>query len=148
MSAFFVLPAFASAVKSLEKRWLLNRQTGIESIRALSWKEFEDLLGEAFRRQGYSVRENTGAGPDGGIDLTIERKGNTYLVQCKQWRAQKVGVKIVREMLGLVTAHGAQGAIIVTSGMFTQEARAFASDKAIDLVEGHQLVKMIGAAKR
>lgn len=146
-AAILLLPAAVSAIQSFRKRRILDRQSGIESIRSLSWKQFEELLAEAFRRQGYSVQENTYAGPDGGIDLTIKRDGNVYLVQCKQWRVAKVDVKVVREMLGLVTAHRAEGAIIVTSGMFTQEAKSFASGKSIDLVEGHQLVDMIQAVQ-
>lgn len=146
-AAIFLLPAVVAAFGALRNRRMLDRQSGIESIRALPWKQFEALLAEAYRRQGYSVLESPYAGPDGGIDLTIKRHGNVYLVQCKQWRAVKVGVTVVREMLGLVTAHTASGAIIVTSGMFTQEARTFAAGKPIDLVEGHQLVGLIGAVQ-
>lgn len=147
VAAIFLIPAAVSAFGSFRKSRQLDRQNGIESIRSLDWKQFEELLGEAYRRQGYSVKENSSAGPDGGIDLTIKQDGNVYLVQCKQWRNFKVGVKVVREMLGLVTAHGAQGTIIVTSGTFTQEAKAFASGKPIELVEGHQLVGMIGSVQ-
>ena len=37
-------------------------------------------------RKGFHVEENTGSGPDGGIDLTLTKDGETYLVQCKNWR--------------------------------------------------------------
>lgn len=147
VAVIFLVPAAISAFESFRKRSMLDRQSGIESIRALPWKQFEELLGEAFRRQGYSVRENTYKGADGGVDLRVERGGNVYLVQCKQWRAYKVGVKVVREMLGLMSARGAHGVIVVTSGMFTQEARSFASGKPIDLMEGQQLVEMIRAVQ-
>jgi restriction system protein len=60
--------------------------------------------------------ENDSAGPDGGIDLVIRKDGNRYLVQCKQWRSQKVGVKVVREMFGLVAAEKAAGGIVICSG--------------------------------
>lgn len=145
LAAVFLLPAAWSAFHSLRKRQMLDRQTSLESIRRLSWKEFEELLGEAYRRQGYSVTENAGAGPDGGIDLTIERKDRVYLVQCKQYRAFKVDVRVVREMLGLLVAHGAQGAIIVTSGVFTREAAAFAEDKPIELLDGEKLAELIAS---
>src|SRR6185437_1415420 len=36
---------------------------------ALSWSEFEQLVAELFRRQGYVVTENLIGGPDGGVDL-------------------------------------------------------------------------------
>jgi restriction system protein len=143
ISLIFLLPAAASAIVTTRKRRLLDRQSGIESIRLLSWKEFEELLAESYRRQGYTVRENSSSGPDGGIDLQIRKDGNLYLVQCKQWRSMKVGVKVVREMFGLMTAQGANGVIIVTSGMFTQEAKNFAMGKSIDLVEGNQLAALV-----
>jgi len=92
VAAVFLFPAPFAAIRAARKRRLLERQDGIESIRLLSWKEFEDLLGEAYRRQGYKVHENAAKGPDGGVDLRIERNGNAYLVQCKQWRSSKVGV--------------------------------------------------------
>ena len=143
IAGIFLLPAAASALESTRKRRLVDRQSGIESIRSLSWKQFEELLGEAYRRQGYAVRENTSNGPDGGVDLKIEKGGNRYLVQCKQWREHKVGVKVIREMYGLMTAEQASGAIIVTSGIFTQEAKNFAVGKAVDLVEGSHLAELI-----
>jgi restriction system protein len=142
-AAIFLLPAPVSALRSWQKRRLLDTQDGIESIRRLSWREFEMLLGEAFRRQGYGVVENSSAGPDGGIDLVVTKDGRTVLVQCKHWRERKVGVKIVREMLGLVTAHSTGGAIVVTSGDFTQEAKSFASGQPIRLIPGDELVTII-----
>jgi restriction system protein len=93
-----------SYFESRRKRKLLDSQEDLESIRSLSWREFEELVGEAYRRRGYTVKENAGAGPDGGIDLVLNKNGNTFLVQCKQWRSCKIGVKVVREMYGLMAA--------------------------------------------
>lgn len=114
----FLLPAPISLFHSWRKRKQLDAQEDINSIRSLSWQRFEELVGEAYRRQGYRVVENDRAGPDGGIDLVIRKEGKKYLVQCKQWRSQKVGVKVVREMFGLVAAEDATGGIIITSGQF------------------------------
>ncbi|MDE2058241.1 MAG: restriction endonuclease [candidate division NC10 bacterium] len=143
VAIIFLIPAPISFLNSLRKRKLLDRQDGIESIRALPWKEFEELLAEAYRRQGYSVRENSSLGPDGGVDLELEKGGSIYLVQCKQWRDQKVPVHVIREMFGVMTAQRASGVHVVTSGMFTQEAKNFAAGKPIDLIEGNVLAKMI-----
>ncbi len=143
LAVLFLFPAAISVFRSARKRRLVDQQSGIESIRSMPWREFEELLAEAYRRQGYTVKENLVAGPDGGVDLTIRKNGNTYLVQCKQWRNFKVGVKVVREMFGLMTAQNANGVIIVTSGMFTQEAKNFADRKPIDLIEGNQLLELV-----
>ncbi len=143
-----LIPAPISALNSIRKRNSLNRQKDLESIRSLSWKEFEELVAEAYRKQGYSVIENWDVGPDGGIEIVLKKDGNVYLVQCKQWRGQKVGVHIVREMFGVMTAYHATGVIVITFGMFTQEAENFASGKPIDLVEGNQLSLLIQNVRR
>jgi restriction system protein len=104
VALFLLIPAPISALNSWRKRRLVDNQKGIDSIRALGWREFEQLVGEAYRRQGYAVTENIAAGPDEGIDLVLKKDGGLVLVQCKQWRSAKVGVNIVRELLGGMTA--------------------------------------------
>lgn len=135
--------ALFSALRSWKRRRLLEEQTGLESIRALPWRAFEQLVGEAWRRQGYTVRETGSAGGDGGVDVVVEKGGNTYLIQCKNWKARKLGVKVVREMYGIMADRHAAGVIIVISGMFTQGARTFAMGKPIDLVEGRELLSLV-----
>ncbi len=115
----------------------------MESIREIPWRQFEELVAEAYRRQGYSVVENTSAGPDGGVDIRIHKAGETHLVQCKQWRSSKIGVNVVRELYGVMTAESATSGIVVCSGMYTEEAKNFAADKPIDLVDGRQLERLI-----
>jgi restriction system protein len=143
IALFLLIPAPIAAFRQWRERCLLDKQDGLASIRALSWSRFEALIGEAYRRQGYSVSRPSGSGPDGGVDLVLRKDGNTLLVQCKQWKSWKIGVKVVREMYGVMTDKKAQGVIVVTSGMFTQEARTFAEGKPIDLVEGAQLAALI-----
>ena len=106
-------------LRKLQQRRLLDSQTGLASIRELSWRDFERLLAEAFRRRGYQVEE-TGPGPDGGVDLILRRGDQVTLVQAKQWNTFRVGVKIVRELYGVQKAQGATTAIVVTSGRFTE----------------------------
>ena len=143
ISLVFLLPAPISALKSWQKKKLLDSRKDLGSVRMLSWRQFEEVVGEAYRRQGYKVIENSSSGPDGGVDLTIQKDGNAYIVQCKHWRENKVGVKIIREMYGVMTARQATGAIIITSGSFTQEAKDFASGKPIEIITGARLAQMI-----
>ena len=55
-----------------------------DALQGMSWQEFELLVGEAFRVQGYEVSERGGAGPDGGVDLVLRKDKEKFLVQCKQ----------------------------------------------------------------
>jgi restriction system protein len=101
--AFILLvPAPICFLILFRKKKLLDKQKDLNSIRSISWKEFEELVAEAYRRKGYSVVENDGAGPDGGIDLILRKDGNLFLVQCKQWKSSKVNVQVVREMYCLI----------------------------------------------
>lgn len=122
---------------------LLNKQTGLNSIRDLSWREFERLVGEAFRREGYLVEEKGGSGSDGGVDLVLQRNGKKTLVQCKQWKSWKVGVRVVRELYGVMVAEHAAEGVVVTVGQFTNDATAFARAKPIRLISGNELTAMI-----
>lgn len=142
--------AAISAWRRHTRRSLLDgvtRSDASDLLESMSWKEFEVLVGEGFRLQGYQVAENFAGGPDGGVDLTLRKDGEKYLVQCKQWRAYKVGVAVVRELYGVMAATGAAGGFVVTSGRFTPEAEAFASRRNVRLLDGQQLHRLLKQAR-
>jgi restriction system protein len=147
LGTVLLLPAPFAFYNSFRKKKLLDKQKDLDSIKSLSWREFEELISEAYRRKGYFVVENYGVGADGGIDLVLKKGGNLFLVQCKHWKTQKVDVRVVREMYGLMTAEHASGVMLVTSGLFTQEAKIFAENKPIELVQGYQVVDLIRSAQ-
>ena len=86
-------------------------------------------------------------GADGGVDLVLRKGREKFLVQCKQWRAFKVGVAVVRELYGVMAAKGAAGGFVVTSGSFTEEAIEFASGRNVTLVDGPKLFGLIRQAQ-
>lgn len=103
------------------------------------------------RIQGYKVMETGGGGADGGVDLVLSKPGQNggerFLVQCKQWRAYKVGVDVVRELYGVMSARGATGGFVVTSGRFSREAISFANGRNVTLVDGPKLRRLIHQAR-
>jgi restriction system protein len=119
-----------------------NRADGIAQM---SWREFEVLVGEYFRHLGFSVAVTGGGGPDGGVDLLLQKGSDRYLVQCKHWRARRVGVEAVRELYGVMAAQRKAGGFVVTSGDFTDEARAFASGREVQLINGRALQQAVQA---
>ncbi len=135
--------ALASFFNTRRTRQLLDTRTGLESIAALGWRDFERLVGEAFRRRGYSVEETGLGGADGGIDLILRRDGRRILVQCKQWRRERVPINVVREMYGLMAHHRADEVRIAALGGFTPDAERFAEGKRIELIDGSTLLAMI-----
>jgi len=134
-------------IQKWKRKRLLDGQSGLRSIRDLSWREFEHLVGEAYRRQGYLVEETGSAGGDGGIDLKLTRLGELVVVQCKRWRTWNVGVKPVRELFGVMHSESATRGILVTCGFFSSEAKYFAEGKPLELVEGLTLWELVRSVK-
>jgi restriction system protein len=140
---FFAAMASLSALRAALNARMLERQTGVDSLRDLSWKQFENLLGEAYRRKGYAVKETLGGGADGGIDLILRRNGETVLVQCKRWKGKPVPVQIVRELYGILIHQGASEAKLVATTYFTSDAIEFSRDKPIELVNAKTLLHLL-----
>lgn len=145
-----LLGAVVSFLRRRKREALVRTATASASAEALndmSWAEFEILTAEAFRLQGFDVKELGGAGPDGGVDLEARRGNETFLVQCKQWKAFQVGVDVVRELYGVMAARGAAGGYVVTSGTFTDGAVAFAQGRNVKLVDGKRLHGLLQQAR-
>ena len=99
--ALLLIGTVVSVVAQKHRRELHAAVTGSSDRNAgrdLSWRQFERFIGAHFIQQGFAVEETGQSGPDGGIDLKLRRGKDTYLVQCKQWRARQVGVAVVREL--------------------------------------------------
>ena len=139
----FALIALGSFMFAKKRHRLVDEQTSLEKLRETGWKDFEYLVAEAFRRQGYAVDYSLGRGADGGVDITLQKDGRKSLVQCKQWKVFSVGAPVIREMFGLMTAERADESIIVTTGKFTRDAQSFAKGKPIKLVDGPMLLALV-----
>uniref|UniRef100_E6PN09 Restriction endonuclease type IV Mrr domain-containing protein n=1 Tax=mine drainage metagenome TaxID=410659 RepID=E6PN09_9ZZZZ len=143
----FIIGAVASRFKRLKARRLYDRvrvSPSVETLRQMTWRDFERLVAESYRHQGYAVTVRGGQGADGGVDVELRMGRDLYLVQCKHWKARQVGVATVRELFGVMTAEGAVGGFVVTSGAFTADAEEFARGHGIELVPAQSLLRQIG----
>ncbi|MCG3201462.1 MAG: hypothetical protein NFCOHLIN_01332 [Gammaproteobacteria bacterium] len=133
--AIFLVGAVISVSRRIKREGLLSRVTA-KSLPAISeeitWREFEMLVGEFYRTKGYRVEERGGAGSDGGVDLVLRSDTETVLVQCKHWNARTVGIKVLRELYGVLVSEGASRAVLITSGQVSEEAAAFCRDKPFE----------------
>lgn len=141
--AVFSIGALVSFFERRKRSHLFTTRTDLAAIRELDWRQFEMLIGEAFRQQGYRVTESGLGGPDGGVDLVLHRDGKKTLVQCKHWRNRQIPVATVREMFGLLQHHGADSVCIICTGTFSTDARRFAVGKPIDLVGDDRLFDLL-----
>jgi len=119
----------------------------LERVRSLDWFRFEKLMAALFKECGFAVEHFGGANPDGGIDLIISLDGKAGGVQCKHWKAWKIGVKEIREFVGALKDRGLERGIFVTLQSYTSEARALAARHQIELVGELEISRMLAAAR-
>lgn len=110
--------------------------------------EFERVVADYYRRQGYSVVHcGTGGGQrrfDGGIDLKMYRDGRYTIVQCKRENALQVTHNVGHELLGILATEKADHAIVVNAGEFTRHAReSAAKDDRLQLIDGNEVREML-----
>ncbi|MGC3993057.1 MAG: restriction endonuclease [Propionicimonas sp.] len=117
---------------------------GQDWLRQLDWRQFEDLVGSAYRLQGYAVLP-TSPGADGGIDLILTRGSERIFVQCKHWKEWQVGAPVIRELFGLVAANRATRGIVVTSGTFSREAIEFGRQTGTELLDGPAVMALVAS---
>jgi hypothetical protein len=120
-----------------------------DALSRIDRDEFERVLAAHYRDVGWWVEHvgtgGTGATLDGGVDLRLRRDAQVVLVQCRHWSAKQVSHEAVHDLLGLLAAEGATGAILITSGTFTDAAIAAAgrTDK-LRLIDGRGVHDMLG----
>ena len=112
-------------------------------MKDLAWDEFELLVGEIYRRLGFTVHLSAGMGADGGVDLALDRDQERVLVQRKSWNVYKVSAPAIREFYGVLVAEKADRGIFVTNGVFTRDAREFADGKPLTLIDGTGLERLL-----
>lgn len=111
---------------------------GIMELNTLSGIEFENLIKQLLSKVGFSVIQ-TKASHDGGIDLIANTDvpffQGKYIIQCKRYSGV-VGEPIIRDLYGVITNERANKGILITTGKFTYEAKKFAENKNIELIDG------------
>jgi HJR/Mrr/RecB family endonuclease len=135
-------------VQAKDRRHLLEWTT---DLRLLTAAEFEYLVGELYRREGWEVSE-TGRqdGPDGNIDLVLTRGRERRVVQCKRWTSWLVGVNEIRAFAGTLMREKAPGTdgIFVTLSDFSEQAEDEAGRMGITLLDRADLFERVERVRR
>lgn len=127
------------------EKWRSDREL-IQWLRGMKPYEFESYIAEMFKKLGYNA-EAVGKSHDGGVDVVIEKDGVKGYVQCKKYITSTVAVGDVRDFYGALADKLVNGqGYFITTNKFTLEAKKFADDKPIELVDGFDLVRYVKMA--
>jgi len=113
-------------------------QWSLDALRSLEWKRFELLCARYYEAVGFRSA-TLAAGADGGIDIKLFRVDPAQplaIVQCKAWNNRQVGVKEIRELLGVMVHEKVGRGIFITTGGYSADALAFGAANPIQLLDG------------
>ena len=111
----------------------------LERLRGQSWDDFSRAIEEAYRRDGYTVSRLG----DARADFEMVQGPYSTLVACKRWKAMRTGIEPLRELQAVREAREAHHCVYVATGEITEQARAFAVEKGINLLQGRELAVLV-----
>ena len=134
-------PVVASRVWNEPKATVITS----ESLRAIDWYQFEQVIARLLFREGWTVTRKGGAKADGGVDLVAQRGTETRLVQCKHWLNWKVKESLIRELVGTLTIHGGDRIALYTLNPCTGPAYALAMQHRVEIVMEDEILHRLNA---
>lgn len=109
-----------------------------QALADMSWRDFSETVEQSWQRKGYEVTRYAGK----GADFEIVGPQGKSLISCKRWKAATTGMEPLKE-LSTAAEQGAARAIYITLGELTDNARAFAREKHIRLLQDADLTQLM-----
>ncbi len=132
-----------SSFKKKKRNSFFAQKETLADIKGLTWKEFEQFVGRLFEKMGYRV-EVTGGLKDNGVDLVLAKDGKSHVVQCKKYRERRATLSMVRDFYGAKASKGnREKGYFVTTGDATLEAKKFAEENSIEVIDGPRLMEYL-----
>ena len=131
--------------KQLYEVWKIQQKRKVSDLSKLHWRDFEWYVANRLKEKGrQNVKVGKGSS-DNGRDIKAYWNGIPHLIQCKCYKTQSsIGVKTVRELLGVLVATEHQGVgVICATCNFTKPAKEFARRNGILLWGQDNLLQKI-----
>jgi restriction system protein len=140
---FFVVGVLA-AWKQLRAPSATKVAASMEKIRDMAWNDFATAVEQGYRREGYTVKRIDG----GAADFELVKSGRTTLLAAKRWKAARTGVEPLRDLLDARRKREAYDCAYVATGELTEQARKFAVDHNVRVLDGATLMQLLGPLAR
>lgn len=138
----FVVTAVLAAWQQRDVPSAAQVEATVEAVSAMSWRDFSALIEQAYQREGHLVTRSTGA-----VDFKLVKAGRPVLLCCKRWKAATHGLPALRELDAARQAQEAREVIYVAIGQVSDNARRFAADHRITLLQGPELARLLRLRK-
>lgn len=114
-----------------------DKRITVDEIEHLNGFQFEELIGELFRKAGCKVTVTKKSG-DQGADIIVEKDGVSTAIQTKKY-AGSVGNTAVQEVVAAMKYYDCDKAMVITTGTFTKGAFELAGRNGVQLIDKNGL---------
>ena len=87
----------------------------------IEWRDLERLIATVFSDFGYNV-ELTPASKDGGKDVIVWYRGESYIIEIKHWNGKKVGDRYISDFLNVIIKENRKSGLYLSSSGYTVNA--------------------------
>lgn len=105
-------------------------------------REFEYFVADFFRSLGYKVQVTSGSN-DGGKDIILYKGNEMKFVEVKRYTKSSIGRPFIQKLHSAIVDADAVGGYFVTLSNFNKNARQYAANKNIELIDGDSLINMM-----
>jgi restriction system protein len=144
VAAPFVVTGTIAALRQFRVPSAARVEQTLNTIRAMNWNDFAAAIESALRAEGFDVTRID----RGEADFEARKASRTTLVGCKRFKVARTGIKPLQDLHAAVGAREADDAIYVAAGEVTDQAKEFAAQNRIRLVQGADLVAWFPASRR
>lgn len=105
-------------------------------LKAIDWKVFKDLGIAYFRELGFSALDQPNRAK--GVDFLLYTQPDYSVVgvRCLPWGTEQVDLNRVRDFHRAVLLAGASKGVMLTTGVFDEDALAFGAGNSLELLSG------------
>ena len=126
------------------RQWRAPSATRVQGVlqqaATMPWRQFAQRLEDAWRAEGHEVQRTNGP----HCDLRISKSEQTLLVAARRYKAATHGVEPLRELQAEVQRQGARaGVYVALQGAVSEQARGFARDNGLAVLEGDALATLL-----
>lgn len=147
-AAIGALPIFVVGCVAAWRQWRAPSPAQVEQALATAagqpWKAFADTLARAWEAEGYTVQRPGAA--QAAYDFRIERNGQRTLVSARRWKAANHGTEPLRELQAALQGESAQAGVYVALQPLGDNARLYARDQGLVVLQGEALATLLRKA--
>lgn len=130
----------------VERKDISKPNENAVDISTLSGTDFEILVQNLLKKEGYENVIKMGGAGDLGVDIIASKRQQDrllhYIFQCKRW-ASNVGSDPIQRLYAERMRRGLDYAVCVTTSGYTRDGKKVAFDLHVETVDGNQLMQRL-----